>query len=120
VGGLYVRPEARDSLKPTFIGWRGIITDGEGKPISWQPDGRRYEVATSALSQYAGLRAAISTHQEWGTATERYQQICSLSQYLWQRLTQLPEAACGLTHQNRVLSLSSWFVTKRSFLLIGS
>ena len=98
VGGLYVRPEARDSLKPTFIGWRGIITDGEGKPISWQPDGRRYEVATSALSQYAGLRAAISTHQEWGTATERYQQICSLSQYLWQRLTQLPEVSCLRTN----------------------
>ena len=98
VGGLYVRPEARDSLKPTFIGWRGIITDGEGKPISWQPDGRRYEVATSALSQYAGLRAAISTHQKWGTATERYQQICSLSQYLWQRLTQLPEVSCLRTN----------------------
>lgn len=94
VGGLYVRPEARESLKPTFIGWRGIVTDREGKPVGWQPDGRRYEVATSAFSQYAGLRAAISTHQEWGTAEERYQQICCLSKYLWQRLNQLPEVSC--------------------------
>jgi L-cysteine/cystine lyase len=90
VGGLYVRPEARESLQPTFIGWRSIVTDSQGKPVGWQSDGRRYEVATSAFPQYAGLRAAITTHQQWGTAQSRYQQICQLSHYLWQRLTQLP------------------------------
>ena len=94
VGGLYVRPEARESLQPTFIGWRSIIIDSQSQPVGWQPDGRRYEVATSAFSQYAGLRAAIATHQEWGTAQERYQQICHLSQYLWQRLTQLTDITC--------------------------
>lgn len=94
VGGLYVRPEARESLKPTFIGWRSIVTDSQGKPIGWQPDGRRYEVATSAFGQYAGLRAAIATHQQWGTAQERYQQICHLSHYLWQRLNQLADISC--------------------------
>ncbi len=94
VGGLYVRPEARESLQPTFIGWRSIVTDNEGKPVGWQPDGRQYEVATSAFPQYAGLRAAIATHQEWGTAQSRYQQICQLSDYLWQRLTELAEISC--------------------------
>ncbi len=94
VGGLYVRPEARSSLKPTFIGFRGIVTDGEGTPVGWQPDGRRYEVSTSAFGQYAALRAAIATHQQWGTAKERYQQICYLGSYLWQRLTQLPQISC--------------------------
>jgi L-cysteine/cystine lyase len=94
VGGLYVRPEARESLQPTFIGWRSIITDIEGKPGGWQPDGRRYEVATSAFGQYAGLRAAIATHQQWGTSEERYQQICQLSQYLWQRLNKLADISC--------------------------
>lgn len=94
VGGLYVRPEAQESLKPTFIGWRSIIVDSEGKPTGWQPDGRRYEIATSAFGQYAGLRAAIATHQQWGTAQERYQQICQLSHYLWQRLTQLADSIC--------------------------
>jgi L-cysteine/cystine lyase len=49
VGGLYVRPEAQESLQPTFIGWRSIITDTEGKPGGWQPDGRRYEVANFSL-----------------------------------------------------------------------
>ncbi|WP_250124307.1 aminotransferase class V-fold PLP-dependent enzyme [Chroococcidiopsis sp. CCMEE 29] len=94
VGGLYVRPEARESLRPTFIGWRSVVIDAEGKPVDWQPDGRRYEIATSAYSQYAGLRAAIATHQQWGTAQERYQQICQLSHYLWQRLTELSDIIC--------------------------
>jgi len=30
------------------LGWRSIVTDNEGKPVGWQPDGRQYEVATSA------------------------------------------------------------------------
>jgi len=94
VGGLYVRPEARESLKPTFIGWRGIVKDRVGKPVGWQPNGQRYEVATSAYELYAGLRAAIATHQQWGTAWERYQQICHLSQYLWQRLAELADIIC--------------------------
>lgn len=94
VGGLYVRPEAGESLRPTFIGWRSIVIDAEGKPTDWQPDGRRYEIATSAYSQYAGLRAAIATHQQWGTAQERYQQICQLSHHLWQRLTDLSDIIC--------------------------
>lgn len=94
VGGLYVRPEAQEGLKPTFIGWRSIVIDNQCQPVGWQPDARRYEVATSAFGQYAGLRAAIATHQQWGTADERYQQICQLSYYLWQRLTQLPHISC--------------------------
>ncbi len=100
VGGLYVRPEALAGseecppLQPTLIGWRSVVIDQAGKPRGWQPDGRRYEVATSAFSQYAGLRAAIATHQQWGTPEERYQQICQLSHYLWQRLNQLSDIVC--------------------------
>ncbi len=91
VGGLYVRPNALESLHPTFIGWRGIIINPSGQPEGWQPDARRYEVATSAYPLYAGLRAAISTHQQWGTQQQRYQQILNLSKYLWQRLAEIPE-----------------------------
>ena len=100
VGGLYVRPEALvgtdgyPPLQPTFIGWRSAVIDKVGKPQGWQPDGRRYEVATSGFPLYAGLRAAIATHQQWGTAEERYQQICQLSYYLWQRLNQLSDIIC--------------------------
>ncbi|KAB8318035.1 aminotransferase class V-fold PLP-dependent enzyme [Tolypothrix campylonemoides VB511288] len=94
VGGLYVRPEVRDSHKPTFIGWRGIIRDSQGQPVGWQPDGQRYEVATSHYPLYTGLREAIAVHQQWGTPEERYEQICRYSEYLWQRLQVISEVKC--------------------------
>ncbi|MBW4636006.1 MAG: aminotransferase class V-fold PLP-dependent enzyme [Iphinoe sp. HA4291-MV1] len=93
-GGLYVRPEVRDSLKPTFIGWRGIIYDSKAKPVDWQSDGKRYEVATSNYPLYTGLKEAIATHLQWGTPEERYQQICGNSEYLWRRLQVLSDIKC--------------------------
>jgi L-cysteine/cystine lyase len=89
IGGLYVRPDALESISPTFSGWRGIVMDEVGKPVGWKPDARRFEVATSAYPLYAGLRKAIATHQQWGTPQERYEQICQRSEYLWQRLSEL-------------------------------
>jgi L-cysteine/cystine lyase len=94
VGGLYVRPEVRDSLKPTFIGWRSIMFNTQGQPGDWHPDGRRYEVATSDYPLYTSLRQAIATHQQWGTPQEQYQQILKNSSYLWQKLTALPDIKC--------------------------
>ncbi|WP_353122960.1 aminotransferase class V-fold PLP-dependent enzyme [Planktothrix agardhii] len=94
LGGLYVSTQSRSELSPTFIGWRSIIGDEQGKPISWTPDGKRYEVATSAYPLYAALRHAIALHHQWGTAIERYQQICQNSQYLWQKLAEIPQIQC--------------------------
>ena len=94
VGALYVRPEVLASLSPTYVGWRSVQLDNSGMPINWQPDCRRYEVATSAFPQYAGLRAAIAVHRQWGTAKERYGQICHNSHYLWQKLSELPQVNC--------------------------
>lgn len=94
LGGLYVHPDAQETLHPTFIGWRSITTDDAGLPTGLKPDGRKYEVATSAYPLYAGLRQAIALHQEFGSAQERYNQICSLSKRLWQHLTELPEVVC--------------------------
>ncbi len=93
-GGLYVRPDALESLNPTFIGLRGLVTSEAGKPVGWKPDGRRFEVSTSAYPLYAGVRSAIATHQQWGTAQERYEQICQMSEYLWQCLSQLDAVSC--------------------------
>lgn len=92
VGGLYVRPEAQ--LNPTFIGWRSVITNAKGDPVAYQPDGRRYEIATSAIPLYAGLRGAIALHAQFATSEERYRMICDRSAYLWQRLTDLPNVTC--------------------------
>ncbi|BAZ30943.1 class V aminotransferase [Cylindrospermum sp. NIES-4074] len=94
VGGLYVRPEARESLKPTFIGLNGIVVDSQGQPVSWKPDGCRYEVSTSASPLFIGLKEAIAIHQQWGTPQQRYQQILHNSEYLWRQLTELPEVKC--------------------------
>lgn len=94
LGGLYVRPEVRDRLHPTFIGWRGITTDAAGNPTGWQPNGSRYEVATSDYTLIAGLRSALEIHRQWGTDAQRYDRIVALSQRLWQRLNDQPQIRC--------------------------
>lgn len=94
VGGLYISPEAFSQLQPTFIGWRGVETDAKGQPQQWKEDGRKFEVATSAYPEYEGLKEAIATNQRWGDAKARYQRICELSSYLWERLTQIKAIKC--------------------------
>jgi len=94
VGGLYVSQDAFKELHPTFIGWRGVKMNAQGKPTGWQPDGTKYEVATSAYPEYEGLRSAIALHQAWGTSKQRYQKICQTSAYLWQQLQTIPQINC--------------------------
>ncbi|NET27588.1 aminotransferase class V-fold PLP-dependent enzyme [Okeania sp. SIO1I7] len=94
LGGLYVSAEAREHLSPTFIGWRSVIKDKSGKPIAWQPNGKRYEIATSAYPLSPALNEAIALHNQWGTAEERYEKIKELSAYLWENLKKIPEINC--------------------------
>jgi len=94
LGGLYVSPDAQAILSPTFIGWRGITVNSSGQPTGWMADGRKFEIATSDYTLYAGLREAIAHHQQWGTATDRYHQILELSHSLWQKLSDLPHVTC--------------------------
>ncbi|HEY9663879.1 MAG TPA: aminotransferase class V-fold PLP-dependent enzyme, partial [Allocoleopsis sp.] len=93
-GGLYVNPDALESIRPTFIGWRGITKNAAGMPNGYVADASRFEVATSAYTLYPGLRAALGVHHQWGTAIERYQRIRELSSYLWHQLTELPQVKC--------------------------
>ncbi|MBD2483872.1 aminotransferase class V-fold PLP-dependent enzyme [Planktothrix sp. FACHB-1365] len=133
LGGLYVSAESLSELSPTFIGWRSIINDERGKPIAWTPDARRYEVATSAYPLYAALRHAITLHHQWGTPTERYQKICQNSQYLWQKLSEIPQIQClrttppeaglvsfqltnGKSHQSLVNTLENQCIFLRTLL----
>jgi len=90
LGGLYVRPEAREAIAPTFIGWRSITTDAQANPTGWQPNGQRYEVATSDYPLMAGLQAALDLHHQWGTARDRWQRLGALSRALWERLQAHP------------------------------
>jgi L-cysteine/cystine lyase len=92
VGGLYIHPDALSSLQPTFIGWRSLDYSQPNLPLV--ADSRRYEVATSAYPLYCGLRAAIATHQAWGSAIDRTTKIVDLATYLWQSLQQLSGVKC--------------------------
>ena len=94
LGGLYVSAAALADLHPVFIGWRGIVTDSNANVLGWKPGSQRYEIATSAYPLYAGLRSAIGLQHEWGTIEERYAEICRLSRYLWERLSELPDVEC--------------------------
>ncbi|WP_449419168.1 aminotransferase class V-fold PLP-dependent enzyme [Phormidium nigroviride] len=94
LGGLYVSAEALPDLHPSFIGWRSIVMDKTGNPTGWKGGAQRYEVATSAYPLYAGLREAIALHHQWGTIEERYQEICRLSGYLWERLSEIDGVNC--------------------------
>ncbi len=97
VGGLYIKPEARESLNPTFIGWRSVICDAQGQPVKWNDDGRRYEIATSDYPLYTALRVAIAFHQDYATPDQRYQETCRKSQYLWEKINELPQIKSLLT-----------------------
>lgn len=92
VGGLYIHPEAIKSLDPTFMGWRSLDYSKPDLPVI--NDARRYEVATSAYPLYAGLRAAIATHQSWGSSLDRATKIVSLATYLWESLQQISGINC--------------------------
>lgn len=93
LGGLYVSPEARATLRPTYIGWRGITKDANGESI-FHPDGRRFEIATSDYPLGGALREAIALHDAWGTDQDRYQRMTELSRYLWEQLCTLPQVRC--------------------------
>lgn len=110
LGGVYISPEAMADLAPTYIGWRGIKVSQSGQPLGWEPDARRYEVATSNVALCSGLRVAISTHNEWGTAEERYYRICQLSSYLWGKLNSLHSVKCLLKSppESGLVSFQIW------------
>lgn len=96
VGGLYVSPAAKETLRPTFIGWRSLSYDA-ATGGSLLTDGRQYEVATSAYPLYAGLTAALELQNQWGDAATRYQQIIKLAAYLWHGLQTIAGVTCVLT-----------------------
>lgn len=94
VGGLYVHPLRSRDLQPTYAGWRGIEYGSQGEMKGWKTDGSRFEIATSAYPQFEGLRAGIAVHDQAGSSTVRYQQICQNSAYLWEGLKQIPQVNC--------------------------
>ncbi|MEB3226190.1 MAG: aminotransferase class V-fold PLP-dependent enzyme [Synechococcus sp.] len=94
VGGLYISPGAIAQHRPAFIGWRGVTQWESTTQVALAQDARRYEVATSAYPLYVGLTEAIRLHQGWGDTASRYQRICELSAYCWEKLNAIPQVQC--------------------------
>ncbi len=90
IGGLHVRSDQRESLRPTTIGWRSVTTDSEGNAAGWESGGKRYEVSTTGFYAFPAATMAIELHQQVGSNAERYQRICDRAAYLWNGLSQIP------------------------------
>ncbi len=97
IGGLYVRPEIQAQLRPTFIGWRSVMIDSQGKPTRYRATAERYEVATSAVPLYVGLRAAINLQRSFAHAAVRYSLICDRARLLWEGFNRLDGVKCVRT-----------------------
>ncbi|MGK7889709.1 MAG: aminotransferase class V-fold PLP-dependent enzyme [Leptolyngbyaceae cyanobacterium] len=97
LGALYINPTAYDAVRPTFIGWRGVMKDSQGRPINFHDDGQRFEVSTYDFTSMIALREAIALHNRWGTDEERFQRILKLSDYLWRQLLTISQLHCFCT-----------------------
>ncbi|MCM1981961.1 aminotransferase class V-fold PLP-dependent enzyme [Lyngbya confervoides] len=96
LGGLYIPPASLDQFEPTYLGWRSGPTDAQGRPTRWYPDGRRFEVATSAFPLGVGLQRALKLHGALLSPQDRYERIKMLAQQLWDRLQSIPGVNCLL------------------------
>lgn len=95
VGGLFVAPESLEFVQPTFVGWRSVKIDVGDGSFSWQPGAQRFHVSTSAYPLFAGLRRAVSIHDDFAPVEKRYARILELSHYVWERLQQFaPDLEC--------------------------
>jgi len=96
LGALYTRPAVFEETVPTYIGWRGVKVNSQGKPTDWESSGRKFEVATSDYSLWGSLREAIAVQESWGDSQARYNRICALSKRLWEGLREMPHVRCVL------------------------
>jgi L-cysteine/cystine lyase len=82
VGGLYVNPQIWERVHAPYVGWRGL--EGHDR-------GAKFEVATSAYPLYQAVQTALTVHQSWGSAHDRYQRLTKLSAQLWHDLAHIPK-----------------------------
>ena len=86
-GGLFIGRDAMKSLRPTFVGWRGIVMDQAGPRL--HADGRRFEIGTSSVALLVGLQKAVELHRQWGSGPERFARARMLAVRFWQGLRTL-------------------------------
>ena len=92
LGGVALSERVLEQGQPTVIGWRSLRNESKADLISSDPfhhDSRRFEVATSCVPLMAGLRRSLDLLDQEGTGDERWTQIQSRSEALWQALNNL-------------------------------
>ena len=92
LGGVALSERVLEQGQPTVIGWRSLRDESKADLISSDPfhhDSRRFEVATSCVPLMAGLRRSLDLLDQEGTGDERWTQIQSRSEALWQALNNL-------------------------------
>ena len=94
LGGLYIPEAYLEKFEPTYLGWRAIREDKQGNPTRWQPDSRRFEVATSAFALMVGLQTSLQLHRAMGTSQQLYEQMLVNSRQLWDSLKTIPRITC--------------------------
>ena len=92
LGGVALSERVLAQGQPTVIGWRSLQDESKADLSSSDPfhhDSRRFEVATSCVPLMAGLRCSLDLLDQEGTGDERWTQIQSRSEALWQALNNL-------------------------------
>ena len=92
LGGVALSERVLAQGQPTGIGWRSLRDESKADLSSSDPfhhDSRRFEVATSCVPLMAGLRRSLDLLDQEGTGDERWTQIQSRSEALWQALNNL-------------------------------
>ena len=92
LGGVALSERVLAQGQPTVIGWRSLRDESKADLSSSDPfhhDSRRFEVATSCVPLMAGLRCSLDLLDQEGTGDERWTQIQSRSEALWQALNNL-------------------------------
>ena len=92
LGGVALSERVLAQGQPTVIGWRSLRDESKADLSSSDPfhhDSRRFEVATSCVPLMAGLRRSLDLLDQEGTDDERWTQIQSRSEALWQALNNL-------------------------------
>ena len=92
LGGVALSERVLAQGQPTVIGWRSLRDESKADLSSSDPfhhDSRRFEVATSCVPLMAGLRRSLDLLDQEGTGDERWTQIQSRSEALWQALNDL-------------------------------
>ncbi|ABX08343.1 aminotransferase class V-fold PLP-dependent enzyme [Prochlorococcus marinus] len=89
LGAVAISPRVLGASNPTLIGWRSLKSEGsiyENNPNPFHEDARRFEVATSCIPLFAGLRSSLKLMEKEGTVTQRLHQIQRMSKALWSQL----------------------------------